>query len=323
MNMHTKTVLVTGGAGYIGSACVKALCENGYKVVAFDNLSTGKREYVDVRANFVEGDILSHADVEAVFESYAPEIMIHLAGLKSVREGEEQPERYYLHNVTGTENVLNAAASHGVEHILFSSTAVVYKPTLRGTYSEEDVTEPMNVYGMSKLAAENAINKLYEKKGIPAVTIFRYFNVAGDTGIQYVEQKVENLLPVLLRHSHSGSEVQVFGDDYETRDGTCIRDYIHLADIVDAHMIAIAQRSVGTFNLGTSEGTSVLEMVAAFEKVFRMKVAYEIKPRRQGDVAVLLADADKARKEIGWEPRRSLQDILSSLDFDRPNTLPH
>lgn len=309
--MKKKTVLVTGGAGYIGSACVKALCDEGYEVVVVDNLSNGDRKYVDNRAIFIEADVVDMDSIESVFVAHKPSVVIHMAGLKAVGQGEENPEQYFRNNVTGTLNVLAAAATYAVRNFIFSSTAVVYKSTEDGLYRETDVLGASNVYGSSKLMAEMLITEFWRTRKISGYTIFRYFNVAGDSGLGFTEEKPQNLVPLLVRSLKEKTTLSVFGNDYPTPDGTCVRDYVHLDDIVRAHMLAIETESVGIFNLGTSRGTSVLEMVAAFEKATGETVPYEVCERRKGDPAVLRAVSEKAKQQLGWEPVHSLESMLA------------
>lgn len=311
--MKKKTILVTGGAGYIGSACVRALCDEGYEVVVIDNLSNGDRKYVDERANFFEGDVLNQQFLGTVFEEVAPQLVIHAAALKAVGESEEQPERYFTNNVIGTFNVLSTAARFSVTKFIFSSTATVYKPTEDGTYRETDPLGSVNVYGSGKLMAEKFIEEFHRTGLIPSYAIFRYFNVAGDAGLNFKEKNPQNLLPLLVESAATGKKLTVFGDDYPTYDGTCVRDYIHVTDIVRAHQLAMKEEVSGIFNLGTSCGTSVLDLITAFEKILGRKVLYEIGGRRTGDPAILRAISVKAKKELGWEPKLSLEDILVSL----------
>lgn len=310
MTTQTRTILITGGAGYIGSACTKALCEDGHRVVVFDNLSNGDTRYVDERAVCVEGDILDMSALASVFREHTPDTVVHLAALKAVGESEREPERYFTTNVSGSLNVLNAARAHDVAHFLFSSTAAVYRQQDSGRYREDDPLEPSSVYGTSKQMAEHAITAYARLGALPYCTVFRYFNVAGDVGLRYQEKQPENLFVRIAQALSSGEQLSVYGDDYATPDGTGVRDYIHLADIADAHVRAIRQRTSGTYNLGTGEGHSVREVIAAFERLSGMQVPHTTAPRRDGDGATATAVAKRAHQELGWNAQRSLEDMV-------------
>ncbi|MDP2650025.1 MAG: UDP-glucose 4-epimerase GalE, partial [bacterium] len=279
----TNRVLVTGGAGYVGSACVKALCDSGYRVTAFDNLANGEKKYVDERATFVAGDVRDENALQKVFKALSPDTVIHAAALKAVGESEEQPGYYFTNNVSGTLNVLKAASEHGVEHFIFSSTAAVYRPSGSGIYKESDPSRAISVYGNSKIMAETLITEFARTGKIPAYTIFRYFNVAGDIGLHFIEKNPQNLFPLLARSFSDDAAFNVFGNDYATPDGTCVRDYIHVGDVADAHVRAISDGKTGVFNLGIGKGYSVLELIALFGEAAGKDVSYTFAERRRGD----------------------------------------
>ncbi len=303
----THTILVTGGAGYIGSACVKALCEQGYAVVALDNLSKGERHYVDERATFVEVDILDIAALRDVFAIHRPQAVIHAAALKSVSESEEKLEEYFATNVTGTLNVLVQAAAHGTAHVIFSSTAAVYEAPSDGVCAEDTPLAPMSVYGTSKMLAEQLITEFARTKKLPSYTIFRYFNVVGDADVHFKDADPQNVFPILANALGKGLPFSIFGDDYSTTDGTCVRDYIHIADIVEAHLRALSTNAGGIYNLGSGGGYSVKEIVTALEEVSGKSLKTVIAPRRSGDPAMVLADATKAQNDLNWKPGCSLR----------------
>jgi UDP-glucose 4-epimerase len=311
MNDSTN-ILVTGGAGYVGSACVKALCDRGYRVTAFDNLANGEKKYVDNRAAFIAGDVRDENTLQKAFKAVLPHTVIHAAALKAVGESEEQPGYYFANNVAGTLNVLRAAHERGVQHFIFSSTAAVYRPSGSGMYKESDPLSAISIYGSSKIMAETLITEFARTAQIPAYTIFRYFNVAGDTGIHFVEKNPQNLFPLLVRSLTDGTTLQVFGGDYATPDGTCVRDYIHVSDVADAHVRAVEQKKEGVFNLGTNEGHSVLDLIKLFNDVSGKDVKYTVVERRKGDTAIAVANATKAQSELNWEPKHTLKEMVQS-----------
>lgn len=306
-------ILVTGGAGYIGSACVKALCDAGYEVTVFDNLSNGEQKYVDERAQFIQGDILNATALEETFAAAKPSVVIHTAALKAVGESEEQLERYFENNVSGTIQVLTKAAEHNVQHVLFSSTASVYEETGEGIYTEDCPVASKNVYGTTKVLSEKVITEFARTGKLPTYTIFRYFNVGGDAGLKYKEKNAQNVLPNIQRAVTTGAEFKVFGNDYDTHDGTCIRDYIHLDDLVAAHMRAIDGSVNGVFNLGTGKGTSVLELLETFRKVVGKEIQYSIEGRRPGDPARAIANAQLAHERLGWSAKKDIEEIVQTL----------
>ncbi len=308
----TKQILVIGGAGYIGSACVARLSAEGHRVTVFDNLSSGKRDAVSEDAAFIEGDIRDAQALDTAFAQSVPNVVIHLAAGKSVEEGEHNPEKYFSINVVGTINVLEAVAKHDVPHLIFSSTAAVYQPHATGVYSEEDAMEPLSVYGTTKLIAEMLINECVRTQKLTTATIFRYFNVAGDAGLRFKEEKAANLFPLIAQAVREGRGATVFGDDYETTDGTGVRDYIHINDIVEAHVHSINEPLHGTFNLGMNQGHSVLEVIKAFAAALGYDVPYVVQPRRAGDAGTAIADVEKMHTASAWRATHTLADMVTS-----------
>ncbi|MEX0917667.1 MAG: UDP-glucose 4-epimerase GalE [Candidatus Paceibacterota bacterium] len=308
--MAEKRVLVTGGAGYIGSAVVAALCERGDTVVVFDDLSSGQREKVHTDAQFIEGDITDQEALAAVFERPF-DAVLHFAAKKSVAESETNPTAYFHTNVVGALNLLACMERHEVPTIVFSSTAAVYKPGYERCPEAAEVG-PVNVYGCTKLMVEECIREYHRTGVLKRYGVLRYFNVAGDVGLRYIEQNAKNVFPILARAVQSGDPFRIFGTDYSTKDGTCVRDYIHLVDLVDAHLRVLDHDDSGTYNLGTEDGYSVRELVRAFEEVSGKVVSVEEAPRRAGDPACLVADAVRARTELGWRPTKSLTDMVES-----------
>jgi UDP-glucose-4-epimerase GalE len=309
-------VLVTGGAGYIGSHAVRALSRAGHEVVIFDNLSRGFRELAQ-GFELIEADLL---DPAAVAEAAAgSDAVMHFAALASVGESVEKPDLYFRNNVTGAMNLLNAARDAGVRYFVFSSTAAVYGMPERLPIPEETPREPINPYGSSKLFFEYALEAYDVAYGIRSARL-RYFNAAGadESGeIGELHDPETHLIPSVL-HTLTGKrkEVVIFGDDYPTQDGTCLRDYIHVQDLVDAHVIALEKLAQGaesmSLNLGTGSGFTVREIVDAVERVTGKKVPVRIGPRRAGDPPALVADPSRAEKLLGWKAKRGLDEIVSS-----------
>ncbi|MBC7767126.1 NAD-dependent epimerase/dehydratase family protein [Arenimonas sp.] len=248
-----KNILVIGGAGYIGSSCVNDLVNSGYEVVVLDNLSTGQMEKVHKNARITHGNILDLHFLEQVFIEDGFDTVIHLAAKKSVNESEENPELYFQNNVVGTLNILSMMSKYNVPKIIFSSTAAVYKPknVENAIYTEDSEVEPINVYGRTKYMCELMIKDFQRLGKIKQYVIFRYFNVAGDTGLKFVEKNAQNVFPLLSNAIVNGTEFTIFGDDYLTEDGTGVRDYIHISDLANAHVLAVQADTSAVYNLGT------------------------------------------------------------------------
>ena len=311
-----KKVLVIGGAGYIGSATVRQLVEEGNDVTVFDNFSAGQRDKVDARAEIVEGDILREEDLTEVFSQSDFDSVIHFAALKAVGESEELPAEYFQNNVSGTINILKAMSKHKVPQIIFSSSASVYAPQEDGggVFTESDPLGPISVYGQTKYISELIIQDFARIGKIDSYTLLRYFNVAGDAGLNFKEKNPQNVFPLIARAIAGEAEFGIFGDDYNTPDGTGVRDYIHLIDLVSAHIKALQvnKDNSGAFNLGTSQGYSVKELVEAFERISGKSVGAKVQPRRAGDPAVVLANPTKAKEALGWEAKKTLDDMVAS-----------
>jgi UDP-glucose 4-epimerase len=313
-------ILVIGGAGYIGSHVCRELLDAGFEVMVYDNLSTGLRQNLFAEAQFREGNILDVKALNDAFTDYTPDAVIHLAALKAAGESMLKPEKYSTHNITGSLNILNACTEHNVKYFIFSSSAAVYGDPLHSPLDETHPQEPVNYYGYTKLAIEHYLNWYSRLKDLKFVAL-RYFNAAGydvQGRISGLEQNPANLIPVVMEAaSGMRSAVQVFGDDYETSDGTGVRDYIHVNDLASGHLQALRYLKEGgssnSFNLGTGQGYSVLDVIKTTEKVSGKKVAYQIVERRAGDPAELLATADKAEKALSWKAQYSdLQTILDT-----------
>lgn len=300
-------VLVCGGAGYIGSVTVSRLIDRGYDVVVVDSLATGHREAVRPEAVFYEGDLRDEKFLDGVFQKESIDAVIHFAANSLVGESMKEPGKYYDNNVYGTLVLLKSMVKNNVKKIVFSSTAAVYGEPERTPILETDPTNPENAYGETKLAMEKMIKWFDVVHGVKYVAL-RYFNVAGAINgtIGEAHEPETHLIPLILQVPLGKREfIQVFGDDYPTADGSCIRDYIHVQDIADAHILAV-QKLVkdpvsATYNLGNGKGFSVLEMIEAAREVTGHPIPMIIKERRAGDPAVLVASNEKAVKELGWE----------------------
>lgn len=306
------SILVTGGAGYIGSHAVYQLIDQGLDVVIVDNLQTGHRGAIHPKAKFYEGDLRDRDFMREVFRKESIEGVIHFAANSLVGESMEKPLQYYDNNVYGTQILLESMIDAGVKYIVFSSTAATYGEPEAVPITEEMPTVPTNTYGETKLAMENMMKWCEQAHGIRFVSL-RYFNVAGarSTGEIGEDHNPEtHLIPVVLETALGKREkITIFGDDYPTKDGTCIRDYIHVEDLIDAHILALDYLKNGgqsdIFNLGSSQGFSVKEIVEMAREVTGKEIRAEIGPRRAGDPSILIASSEKAKKILGWTPSRT------------------
>ncbi|MBN2459681.1 UDP-glucose 4-epimerase GalE [Candidatus Woesearchaeota archaeon] len=306
-----KTILVTGGAGYIGSVAVKMLIAQGHKVVVVDNLSKGLQKLVGKKAKLYKADLTSQDQLEKAFKDNKIDAVMHFAGYKAVEESMQNPAKYSL-NITGTINLLNLMAKYGVKKIIYSSSAAVYGEPKYNPIDESHPTEPMNYYGFTKLESERIMEWYSKLHGISYVAL-RYFNVAGDGGLSYVDPDAKNILPIIMEVVFGKRETLVImGKDYPTRDGTCIRDYIDVNDLIDAHILALRLEKSAIINLGTSNGVSVKELVDATTNVIGKPIKVEYGPRRPGDPAELCASNDRAKKLLGWAPKKTVKDMISS-----------
>lgn len=308
------TVLVAGGAGYIGSQTVKELVREGFDVVVLDNLSSGRIELVG-GAPFVRGDLLDRDALRAVFRERRVAAVLHFASLIQVGESVADPRKYYTHNLTTSLNLFDAMLEAGTTSLIFSSTAAVYGDPLETPIPESHPTAPVNPYGRAKLMVETILRDYERAHGLRTISL-RYFNAAGadpDGATGECHDPETHLIPnILLALLGKKPRLEVFGGDFPTPDGTAVRDYIHVSDLAAAHVLALKKLLAGgagdVVNLGTETGHSVLEVVRTAEKVTGKAVPHRIGPRREGDVAVLLASKAKAERLLGWKPR------LSSLE---------
>lgn len=313
-----KTVLVVGGAGYIGSHVNKLLDEAGYQTIVFDNLSTGSRKTV-TRGTFIEGDIANSELLDEVFKAHKIDAVMHFAAFTDVGESVINPLKYYHNNVCHTLNLLNAMRRNDVKTIIFSSTAAIFGLPKSDKITELHPQQPINPYGESKLMVEQILKDMEEAYGIRSCCL-RYFNAAGgdpEGEVKNFKKKESNLIPVILRSLKKGDHsMTIFGTDYPTPDGTCIRDYIHILDLGQAHIKAMEQLFNGEssccYNLGNGQGFSVKEVINAAEKVTKIPVNAVHGKRRPGDPPILLADSQKAFKELGWKPQfPELEEMIS------------
>ena len=303
-------ILVTGGAGYIGSHACKALAAQGYTPVAYDNLCRGNRWAVKW-GPFEEGDIRDQARVRAVLEKYEPAAVMHFAAYAYVGESVRHPLFYYDNNFSGSAALLQAVVDHCVIPVVFSSSCATYGVPESVPILEEQTQQPINPYGASKLFVERLLGDLNKLNGLPWIAL-RYFNAAGadpDGDIGEAHDPETHIIPLAIQAACSGKPLTVFGTDYDTRDGTCVRDYVHVCDIADAHVKALEHLLAGgqsrALNLANKAGYSVKEVVYAVEKVCGLAVRLQMAARREGDPAVLVGDASRARTILGWLPRRS------------------
>ena len=317
--MTKQRVLVVGGAGYIGSHVCKALIEAGHQSVVFDNLSTGHKENILPESEFIQGDILDPSALETAMKNVTA--IIHLAALKAAGDSMKDPARFATQNLSGTINLLNAALNAGVQTFVFSSSAAVYGEPDYVPMDEAHPTQPINFYGHTKLAIEGLLPWYSQLKGMRFASL-RYFNAAGydvQGVIKGLEKEPGNLMPIVMEAvMGQRDKVVVFGDDYDTKDGTCIRDYIHVTDLAVAHVKAleylIEKDEDLIVNLGTSNGLSVLEILEATKKLSGVDFKIEMGPRRPGDPAVVLAKAEKAREVLGWQPVHSdVQTLVTTM----------
>ena len=310
-------VLVTGGAGYIGSICSELLVSAGVKVIALDNLSEGHRDAVPPQALFYEADFGDPTALDEIFRSHTVDAVMHFAGEALVEKSMKDPSPFYVTNVARGIILLDAMLRHRVANLIFSSTCAVYGEPHIVPILEDHPKSPVNPYGKSKLAFEDILADYRKYAGLNYVSL-RYFNVAGASPDRGESRRTEtHLIPLVLQAvQNEAPHVDVFGDDYPTSDGTCIRDYVHVLDIAEAHFRALKEigRLTGiAFNVGTGTGHSIREVINAVRRVTGNNISEKVLPRRPGDPAILIAGGEKMRLELGWEPRHSsLAEIITS-----------
>lgn len=313
--MKNKTILIAGGAGYIGSHVNKMLNLSGYKTIVLDNLSRGNSRAV-TQGTFIQGDIGDKKLLAEIFSNYKIDAVMHFAAFIDVGESTRNPSKYYQNNVVATLNLLESMKEHDIKTFIFSSTAAIFGIPEQNLISETHPKLPINPYGNTKLMVEWILSDFDKAYGIKSGCL-RYFNAAGgdpDSEIKYSEKKESNLIPLILKSLKSSGSVTIYGTDYETRDGTCIRDYIHVNDLGSAHLLCMEKLfetdESSSYNLGNGLGFSVREVIQAAEKITGLKVNVIEGNRRAGDPPFLVADSSKARKELGWIPHYSSIDQM-------------
>ncbi len=307
-------VLVTGGAGYIGSVATKMLIDAGNDVAVFDNLELGHEEALDSRALFIKGDLRDFDSISGAMEQAKPDAVMHFAAYAQVPESMEKPEIYFRNNVVGGINLAQAMFNNGVDKIVFSSTCATYGQPEIVPIDEKTPQHPTNPYGESKLMFEKTLNWYRELHGFKTIFL-RYFNVCGASGRCGEDHAVEShLIPLILQVALGQREkIFIYGDDYNTPDGTCVRDYVHVTDLIDAHIRALSLEDSNIFNLGVGNGFSVKEVIEAAREVTGHPIPAEMAPRRAGDPDKLVAASAKAKNVLGWEPKfTNMNDIVAS-----------
>lgn len=307
-------ILVVGGAGYIGSVCTELLLNENHEVVVFDNLSEGHRAALDPRAKFVEGDLQDRQAILSILSESRPDAVLHFAAHALVGESMQNPSKYFRNNVANGINLLDAMVETRTPRLVFSSTCAIFGPPERSPIDETLPARPISPYGESKLLFEKILRWYNEIHGLDFVSL-RYFNAAGASEKFGEDHRTEtHLIPAVLKVALGQKpHVEIFGTDYDTPDGTCIRDYIHILDLARAHILALAARKSDFYNLGTGGGSSVREVVDAARKITGCKIDIVEKPRRPGDPPRLIASSEKIRSDLGWQPQfQSLHAIIES-----------
>ena len=319
-----STWLVTGGAGYIGAHVVNTFLENNSNVLVIDDLSTGLERKIPKNAKFEKFDIAETQKLVEVMKSNAVEGVIHLAAKKAVVESVENPSLYYRENIGGLISVLEAMSQANVKKIVYSSSCSVYGNSVEEKVNENSETNPQSPYGETKFVGELLLKADEKARGIRLVSL-RYFNVDGCGNSDLGDTGVFNLIPMVFRALDNKQRPQVFGDDYETKDGSCIRDYIHVSDLAESHLVAAKKISnenySGIINIGRGEGFSVKEVMDKISKVLGFDINYQISNRRSGDPARAVADVTKAKKDLGWMAKYELEEMIQSA-WDAWQTFP-
>ncbi|MDQ2867436.1 MAG: UDP-glucose 4-epimerase GalE [Verrucomicrobiota bacterium] len=317
-------VLVVGGAGYIGSICSELLLDEGHAVAIFDNLSEGHRAAIDARAEFFEGDLADQRIIADAITRFRPEAVMHFAANALVGESMENPSKYFRNNVAHGLNLLDAMVAAKAERLVFSSTCATFGPPERVPIDEETPQRPINPYGESKLAFERILRWYDVIHGLKFVSL-RYFNAAGASEKFGEDHRCEtHLIPNVLKVAlGQKAHVEIFGTDYDTPDGTCIRDYIHILDLSRAHILALGATTSAFYNLGTGGGTSVREIIESCRKITGHKIPVLEKPRRPGDPPRLIASSKKIKSALGWQPQLQSADTIIASAWRWHQKFPH
>ena len=309
-----KKILVVGGAGYIGAHVAYLLQENGYGVRIYDDFSNGLKSRIEGKfSDVVIGDVLDRQALISACEGI--DAVIHLAAKKAVGESVDNPLKYYENNVGGALNLLAAMSLKGVKRIVFSSTAAVYAPSEKLSITEDDLTEPLSPYGQTKLLSEKLISAVAKAENLSAISL-RYFNVVGALRDEFADNSKDNLVPKVFAALKAGKNPEIYGSDYPTKDGSCIRDYIHVSDLAKAHLVALekvfAANVDEVYNVGSGTGYSVTEMINQIAESIGKAITPTLSPRRPGDTAQLIASIAKIERDLGWKPERSLKEMIDS-----------
>ena len=307
-------ILVVGGAGYIGAHVAYLLQENGYEVRIYDDFSNGLKSRIEGKfSDVVIGDVLDRQALISAVEGI--DAVIHLAAKKAVGESVDNPLKYYENNVGGTLNLLAAMSLKGVKRIVFSSTAAVYAPSEKLSITEDDLTEPLSPYGQTKLLSEKLISAVAKAENLSAISL-RYFNVVGALRDEFADNSKDNLAPKVFAALKAGKNPEIYGSDYPTKDGSCIRDYIHVSDLAKAHLVALekvfATKVDEVYNVGSGTGYSVTEMINQIAESIGKSITPTLSSRRPGDTAQLIASIAKIERDLGWKPERSLKEMIDS-----------
>jgi len=312
-----ERILVTGGAGYIGSVVVTQLLAKGYEPIVFDDLSHGHRAALPSAAKFIAGDVADRGALDEVFTEYEPQAVMHFAAFIEAGESMQRPEKYFRNNTANALTLLEAVLAHGVKRFVFSSTAALYGTPEKTPIEEDAALQPTNAYGESKLLVEQMLDWLQRIHGL-RYSCLRYFNAAGAAGEQGEDHHPEShLIPIALQVAlGERKELAIFGTDYPTPDGTCVRDYVHVSDLAAAHLLvlqALNEKDRLIYNLGNGRGFSVREVIETVRRVTGHAIPARESPRRPGDPAVLVASSEKIKRELGWSPQYAdLESIVRS-----------
>lgn len=320
-----STILITGGAGYIGSHTAFYMAQKGYKVIVIDDLIYNQK-FDYTWAQFVKTDFANQQVLDEIFKHNKIDAVMHFAGSIEVSESIKNPIKYYINNVANSLNLLNTMLNHGVNKFIFSSTCAIYGDPIILPLSEDHPTNPLSVYGQTKQIMEDALKTFNEAHGLQYVSL-RYFNAAGalpEIGLGEQHEPETHLIPLLLQAANTNKPFNIFGTDYQTKDGTAVRDFIHVVDIAEAHYLALKHLEENNpsdvFNLGTGQGFSIKELISAVENLFRVKLQIVFAPRRMGDPAVLVSDPRKANMILKWKPKYSdIEFILRSASVFESN----
>jgi UDP-glucose 4-epimerase len=309
-----KKIIVVGGAGYIGAHVAYLLQENGYGVRIYDDFSNGLKSRIEGKfSDVVIGDVLDRQALISACEGI--DAVIHLAAKKAVGESVDNPLKYYENNVGGTLNLLAAMSLKGVKKIVFSSTAAVYAPSEKLAITEDDLTEPLSPYGQTKLLSEKLISAVARAEGLSSISL-RYFNVVGALRDEFADNSKDNLVPKVFAALKAGKNPEIYGSDYPTKDGSCIRDYIHISDLAKAHLVALEKvfstKVDEVYNVGSGTGYSVTEMINQIAESIGKDITPTLSPRRPGDTAQLIASIAKIERDLSWKPERSLKEMIDS-----------